>query len=155
MKSMTQQNPWLAWQYPGWLCVLRMALGIFITFKTLFYMLNIADFESMPSRGLDPLIDLMFIHMVVFIHFVGGIFITFGYMTRIAVILQLPIVLGALIFINSGSRLLIGNAVLDIAIATTTLLLLILFLILGSGEHSIDHRFKVKKELKIIRKNLK
>ncbi len=145
MRTLTQQKPWLAWQYPGWLCILRIILGLFISFKGIYYMLNMGNFEAMPFKGMDPLIDLMLWHSIVFVHFVGGIFIAFGYSTRIAILLQFPLVLGALIMINSGSRLVAWNTDLEIIVTLATLILLAIYFVLGSGRFSVDYKISQKR----------
>jgi uncharacterized membrane protein YphA (DoxX/SURF4 family) len=113
-------------------------LGSFIAFKGLFYMFTIANPEMVPDASMDPLVDAMFFHIVIFFHLVGGIFIALGFKTRVMILAQLPILLGALFMFNTSSRLIIWEPKVELIISIGILVLLITYLIYGSGKWSID-----------------
>src|SRR5690606_27630111 len=84
--------------------------------------------------------SMLVIHYVAPAHFVGGILIVFGLLTRWAIIAQLPILIGA-VLINFTGEMHQGNFIA----AVITLLLCMFFLIYGSGKHSADYFYKMQK----------
>ncbi|HXB43174.1 MAG TPA: DoxX family membrane protein, partial [Puia sp.] len=73
-------------------------------------------------------------------NFLGGFLIIIGLFTRIVALTQIPILIGALFFINADKeKIAAGN---ELIFAIITLLLLIFFLIIGSGPISLDNYFK-------------
>lgn len=131
---------WGDTHHPRWLDILRIALGIFIFVKGVQF---IADTNSvlrlLENTTFQPNAWAI-IHYVAFAHLVGGIFIAFGLLTRIFIAFQLPILIGAVFFINLTNGLSYLNSELWISIVV--LILLILFLIVGSGPYSTDDLIK-------------
>lgn len=72
-------------------------------------------------------------------HMLGGVLIIVGLLTRWAVLLQIPIVLGAIIFLTKNSVLGSGT---EIAFSIFILLLLLFFLVEGGGPLSLDGHFR-------------
>jgi len=72
-------------------------------------------------------------------HLLGGFLIIPGLFTRLAVLVQVPILLGAIIFINTKS----GNASHgnETTLSILILLMLIFFFIEGGGPLSLDNYF--------------
>src|SRR5690606_26322353 len=66
------------------------------------------------------------VHYVVFAHLVGGLFIVFGFQTRLAVIFQIPILMGAVFFVNITNGFTFLNS--EFWISLFVLVLLFLFL---------------------------
>src|SRR5207247_1905735 len=81
-------------------------------------------------------------HYVVFAHIVGGILLVLGLFTRFASAIQIPILLGAVIFVNSSPEMLRPYSELFLSILI--LALLIVFLIEGNGPLS----FKIPEDKK-------
>ncbi|MFY0688702.1 MAG: DoxX family protein [Cyclobacteriaceae bacterium] len=147
MITLSQNSPWLTWTFPKWLSYVRMLFGLALAFKGLFYLFHIANYDVMPVGQTDPLVDTMLLHIIIFAHLFGGIFIALGFKTRLMVIAQMPIVIGALFMFNSLSRLILWTPNVEFLTIITTLLLLVIFLIEGSGPlslDSIDHKVKTK-----------
>jgi uncharacterized membrane protein YphA (DoxX/SURF4 family) len=88
-------------------------------------------------------VSLGIAHYVAFAHLVGGLFIAMGLVTRVAILFQLPILIGAVFFINPQRGFYSENAELWSSIIV--LLLLIFFLIWGSGKLSVDHLIRKPK----------
>jgi putative oxidoreductase len=83
--------------------------------------------------------EMMAIHYVVPAHFIGGLLIAVGLLTRWAVIAQIPILIGAVI-INFAGEMSTNNLIL----AIVALLLCIFFAFYGSGKHSVDKYLKMQ-----------
>ncbi|MBT8271148.1 MAG: DoxX family protein [Bacteroidia bacterium] len=123
--------------YP--LDLLRIALGIFLFIKGIFFMGDTQMLLTLinPFQSIGG--EMIAIHYVAPAHLVGGLLIAFGLLTRWALIAQLPIILGA-VLINflgemDGSNLILASAVL---------LLCIFFIFYGSGKHSADYYLKMQ-----------
>jgi len=123
--------------YP--LDLLRVALGVFLVIKGFNFMGNTLELLELikPMRSLAG--EMMAIHYVVPAHFIGGLLIAFGLLTRWAVIAQLPILIGA-ISINFAGEMDSENLIL----AIVAVLLCIFFVFYGSGKHSVDKYLKMK-----------
>jgi putative oxidoreductase len=76
-------------------------------------------------------------HYVIFAHLIGGVMITVGMVTRIAVLFQLPILIGAVFFVNSKAGFFSADSS-DFWLSLIILFLLLFFLVEGSGPWSID-----------------
>jgi uncharacterized membrane protein YphA (DoxX/SURF4 family) len=77
---------------------------------------------------------------VMFAHLFGGVFIIIGLFTRFAVLLQIPVLLGALFFIIPQQGLAQFGS--DFILSLIVLFLLIYILLKGSGEISMDRYLK-------------
>jgi uncharacterized membrane protein YphA (DoxX/SURF4 family) len=76
----------------------------------------------------------MLMHYIIFAHIAGGGLIAVGLLTRVACIIQIPILLGALILVRWN----IMQHFSEFFLALFTLILLCYFLIIGSGPWSLD-----------------
>ncbi len=134
--------------HPKWLDAIRIVLGIFLFLKGVEFINNMEKLAEIISTSgfLGSISTGILAHYVVFAHIVGGILIIFGLLTRVACIIQIPILLGAIIFVNLGGGIFKPHAELWMAILT--LLLLVFFLIEGSGPISIDEYMKKHPEKK-------
>ena len=84
--------------------------------------------------------EMFVIHYIAPAHFVGGILIAFGLLTRWAIVAQLPILIGAVV-INFVGDFSSNNLVL----AIVALALSLFFLVYGSGKHSVDKYLRMQK----------
>ena len=82
----------------------------------------------------DSVMYIVLGHFVVFAHIVGGILITLGVFTRFGCLIQIPILLIAVIFVNTMGDIMRAYSALFLPIIV--LLLLIYFLIAGNGPWS-------------------
>ncbi|MNE72083.1 hypothetical protein D3C80_1679950 [compost metagenome] len=80
------------------------------------------------------------LHIVGFVHLVGGILITIGLLTRFAAVIQIPILIIAVFFVNLSRGFSVLNNELWLSILV--LLLLVLFWVVGSGPLSVDQAMK-------------
>ena len=80
---------------------------------------------------------------IAIIHIVAGFLLTFGLITRIAALLQIPILVGAVFFIHLWQGLMTEGQSLELA--ALVLVLLIVYFLFGSGSLSLDHYFAQRK----------
>lgn len=124
--------------YP--LDILRVALGVFLFIKGIDFMSNSEMLMELIKPIQSMVGGMMTVHYVAPAHFVGGLLITFGLLTRWAIVAQLPILLGA-VLINFMGEMNSGNLIM----ALIVLVLCLFFLVYGSGKHSVDYNLKMQK----------
>lgn len=118
--------------------IARVLLGVFVLYKGLTFLqhTNILMVVLNPTDA--GLTEIFLVHYVQIGHIVGGLFLIFGLLTRIAAIIQIPILIGAVIVnaqIGDLNQLIISSAVL---------LFLVFFTVIGSGKVSIDYNLKME-----------
>lgn len=120
--------------------VVRVALGIFLFIKGVDFIAN----SEMIAELIKPVQNMagamILVHYVAPAHFIGGILISFGLLTRWAIIGQLPILIGAIV-INFVGEMHTANLIT----AIITLMVCGFFLVYGSGKNSLDYYFKMQK----------
>ncbi len=132
-----QMNEWSSKHHPKWLVVLRVALGLCLLIK---------GFEFIQNSVLLPglLSQVSFIHsapwlntLIPWVHILGGSMLLVGLFTRLSCIAQIPILFGAVFFVNANQGL-YGS---DLLFSVIILLLLVFFLVEGGGPLSMDNYF--------------
>jgi len=135
--NITQKlDKWAYAHHPRWIDLLRIVLGIIIFLKGFFFIRDTGKLVDMLRQTNFEWVAFALAHYVAFAHLVGGVMITIGLYTRLATVVQLPILLGAVIFINSGTGFFSLNSELPFSILV--LLLLAFFFVYGSGPSSAD-----------------
>ena len=123
--------------HPKWMDFIRIALGIFLCIKGIQFPQQTSMLLSkMPNElsGNSFLIVLLS-HYVLFGHLMGGILLILGIFTRFACIIQMPILLGAIIFVNSSRDL--WQPYSELYLSVLVFLLLCYFLVVGNGHLSV------------------
>jgi uncharacterized membrane protein YphA (DoxX/SURF4 family) len=123
--------------YP--LDLLRIALGVFLVYKGLYFMGNTQMLMDLFKPFQNMAGGMILMHYVAPAHLIGGLLITFGLLTRWAVIGQLPIIFGA-VLINFIGTMNANNLILSLVIV----LLCVFFLFYGSGKNSVDYYLKMQ-----------
>lgn len=140
MNVIQKVEHWGDIHHAKWLDVVRIALGLLIFLKGISFIAdnNIQnEFLLKDMFGASTLLGEVAIHTVAFVHLVGGILITIGLVTRFAVVIQIPILICAVFFVNITNGFSMLNSELWLSILV--LILLILFWVIGSGPYSVDH----------------
>lgn len=145
-KSLIQLEKWGDSHHPAWLDMLRVLLGIFLFMKGVSFISDTTASSALMQGTYFNLWSVTIVHYVAFAHIFGGILIAIGCLTRIAVIFQLPILLGAVFFANIRNGFESINS--EFWLSVFTLFLLILFLIMGSGKISFDNYLNNNKVVK-------
>ena len=128
--------------HPILLDILRIVLGIFLLLKGIAFMESTAYLKWILAQQewirLPPPELSFAIHYVIFVHMAGGLLIALGILTRLACLLQIPVLIVAIFMVNLFKSAL--NS--DMWLTIITCLLLIIFLIAGSGPLSLDRYLK-------------
>lgn len=142
-QDMNRIEHWADTHHPVWVDFVRMALGIFIFMKGIMFIQDTEALQNIMRNSQFQWVSFGLAHYVAFAHLVGGLFIAMGLITRIAILFQIPILLGAVFFINPQRGFYSENAELWSSIIV--LILLIFFLVWGSGRLSVDHLIRKPK----------
>lgn len=140
METIKSLNKWANSHTYIPLDLLRVALGMFLFMKGISFMSDSEMLVSLFKPMQNMAGGMIMVHYVAPAHFLGGILIAFGLLTRWTIIAQIPILIGA-VLINFVGEMNTNNLVL----AITTLLVCSFFLLYGSGKHSLDYYFKMQK----------
>ena len=137
MKTISNIEHWADAHHPKWLDIIRMFLGLVLIGKGISFLGNTELFVQMLSNSSVEFLAISIAHYVIIAHLMGGILITIGLLTRIAVLFQLPILIGAIVFVNLSQGFFAINS--DLPFSVLVLTLLVFFLIYGSGPLSVDN----------------
>lgn len=138
MNYLQRLEHWGDTHHPKWVDLVRIGLGIFLCYKGVAFASNMGDVMDL-MKGNVPFSGLLLLlagHYIIYAHIAGGFLLAIGMLTRVACLIQIPVLLGALIFINANEGLLKPFSELLLSIAV--LAGLIYFLIIGSGPWSWD-----------------
>lgn len=136
MGILQQMKSWGLTHHPRWFIALRVVLGLFLFMKGISFMRDMNGLEELVAHTRFSNSASWIALVVTWLHLLGGFLIIIGLFTRLAVVVQIPILLGALIFVNQPSV----NAI-EFLFAFIILLLLGFFFVLGGGPISLDHFF--------------
>ncbi|QHS58989.1 DoxX family protein [Chitinophaga agri] len=137
MNLLQRIDRWGEAHHPRWLDGIRVLLGVFLFYKGVVFIQNIDVLKSVINES--PVLTVMsfwLAHYIVFAHLAGGILIIFGLLTRVAIIANIPVLLGAIIFVHTTTGLF--NVHGGVGLSILVLLLLVFFLVEGSGPMSFD-----------------
>jgi putative oxidoreductase len=136
MNYLQRIEHWGDAHHPRYLDILRIALGVFLCIKGVEFARNSTLLNEVISSQVpfSTLLLLILGHYVIFAHIMGGFLLAAGLLTRFACLIQIPILIGAIIFVNIDLTNHFAELILSIAI----LGLLVYFMIIGSGPWSLD-----------------
>ena len=76
-------------------------------------------------------------HYVIVAFIVGGLFVAIGFVTRWALLFQLPAIIGEIIMVDFHKNLFVLNS--DLSYKILIFVLMVFFILYGSGKISFDH----------------
>jgi len=142
MNFIQKVEHWGDTHHPKWLDVIRMCLGILLFMKAIEFINNMDQLSALmeKSRFLGSISLGVMGHYIIMVHLIGGIMVATGLLTRVACLFQIPILLGAVIFINAPAGIIPtdNNWYLSLLI----LILLVFFTVEGGGPWSADRLLK-------------
>ncbi len=128
---------------PKWLTLFRVALGFILFWKGISFIHDSSRLEEMVhSTGIglfDTNVQTVSL-IITYVHLLGGFLIAVGLRTRLAALVQIPIVIVAIIFVNMKAGMSVSN--MELVLSVIVLILLIVFIIKGSGVFSADEYFR-------------
>lgn len=133
MNLLLRIGQWGERHHPRWVDYIRILLGVFLIYKGIDFLIHMGRLTSLLASGkkFGDFVYLLAGHYVVFAHLLGGLALVLGMFTRAACLFQIPVLIGAVFFVNSNPDMLQPYA--EIITSIVVLLLLIYFLIAGNG----------------------
>lgn len=128
---------WIESRRDLWLDLLRIYLGAALFIKGMVFVGNAAALSDTMIAARIPFGDVGLLHYIVTAHLAGGLMLMFGIATRMAAAANIPVLLGAVLYVHRREGLFAANQSLELTLLV--LFLLVLFAINGSGRLSVDH----------------
>ena len=128
---------------PRWLTIVRIALGLILFWKGISFIRDSSDLQLMLQRMSIGVVDKnteWIAFLIAYINLLGGLFIVVGLFTKTSCIIQIPILIGAVFFVNTRHGL--NQSASELVLSAIVLILLILFAVKGSGVISADEYFR-------------
>lgn len=142
MTTLQQIRNWSATHHPRWLVIVRVGVGLFLFAKGITFMRDATLLDRLLYGSASLAENEMHLLplLITMANLLSGFLLTVGLWTRLVALLQIPILIGAIIFINAQKGGFTPDSELSLAIIT--LLLVIFFLIEGGGPLSLDAYFE-------------
>lgn len=135
--SLLHQRSWSGKNVPNWVSILRVVLGVCLIYKGIDFIQHKDQLEAFFAQS-STLKKLSWsIEMLPWIHIIGGILILVGLFTRVMALVQIPIVLGAVVFVNITEAAKVQQS--ELPFSFLMLVLVIVFFIEGGGYMSLDN----------------
>lgn len=117
--------------------VIRIFLGIALLIRGGLFMADQSRVMAMvQQQDIDWIVPIMLIHAVTLAHLLGGLMLAAGLFTRLAALIQMPVLIIAVFFAFLQGGLLMPAQSLELS--ALVLFLLAVFLIFGPGTLSLD-----------------
>src|SRR5579872_7296618 len=131
MNVVQRVEHWGDTHHPQWLDIIRILLGVFLCYKGVTFLMNMGQMLDLLTNRMSfgSFSTMLMSNYVAFAHLLGGILLILGVLTRFACLIQIPILLGAVFFVNTDLYRPFSEVLLSILV----LLLLIVFLVAGNG----------------------
>jgi len=144
MGLLNKIQDWTSSHNPKWLALFRVALGATLLLRGVSFLNNLPELERLIDHNNMTNYKSLLMNSIPWIHIAGGFLIIVGLFTRFAAIIQIPILLGAIFFINTRQGFFTAET--DLSLSVIILLLLLVFAVEGSGTLSLAYYFKESEE---------
>ncbi|MEO6682340.1 MAG: DoxX family protein [Ginsengibacter sp.] len=127
---------------PLWFSVLRIFLGLYLLWKGIVFIRDTTLLEQLIERtgvGVFSQNSSTLSFVVAYLSLLCGLFIATGLFTKLSSVIQIPILIVAVFFVNINR---IDTSAAELVLSIITLCLLIFFAIKGSGSLSADEFFR-------------
>jgi uncharacterized membrane protein YphA (DoxX/SURF4 family) len=128
---------------PKWLTLFRIALGLILFWKGITFLQHSSNLQEMVKATGIGMMDnnaQAFALIITYLNLLGGFFLIVGLFTKWVSLIQIPILVGAIFFVNTKQAM--GTSTIELLLSIIVLLLLIVFVIKGSGAISADEYFR-------------
>ena len=132
MNLVQRVEHWGDTHHPQWLDIVRILLGVFLCYKGVDFLMNMGTMLALITNKMSfgSFSSMLMSNYIAFAHILGGGLLIMGVLTRFACLLQIPILIGAIFFVNND----LYRPFSALLLPVVTLLLLIVFLIVGNGK---------------------
>ncbi len=143
MGMLKNLQDWTSTHNPKWLALFRVALGATLLLRGVAFLNNLPNLARLIDENNLTNYKGLLMNSIPWIHISGGFLIIIGLFTRFAAFIQIPILLGAVLFINAKN---VFTTETDLSFSIIILLLSLVFVVEGSGPLSLATYFKEDEE---------
>ena len=122
---------------PKWIFILRIVVGLSLIIKAFHFFNNPVILENSFANSGFLHSTAFLIPIVPWINLIGGILLVVGLFTRLAAAVQIPLMFGAVLFVN-----LKDTATSDLPFSFLILVLVVVFSFIGGGHLSLDNAYR-------------
>ncbi len=141
MKRLNEAFQWLDNNDSLAYSLIRIFLGVALFVRGWIFFSNPGEITKLAS------VDNM--HMwysyITIAHLIGGFLLTLGFLSRVAALLQVPVLLGAVFIVHTKQDLMMVGQSLELAVLV--LVLLVIFSLFGPGSFSLN-KYLAKRRLR-------
>jgi len=139
MKNIDDCKQWIQSHVDIVIDLVRMYLGVGLFVKGLYFLMHKEEMQTL-LQGADNVVFAQgaVAHYVIPVHLVGGLLLAIGLLTRLAALIQMPILIGAVCYVWLP-KVLFFEQRQGLEFATLVLFLLALIFIYGGGRLSVDN----------------
>ena len=120
--------------------LIRIFLGLALFVRSIVFVMNQAMLMTMLQSASSGFLTSVVTPYIILAHMAGGLMLMFGLLARVAAIIQIPVLVGAVFFVNLRGGFMSTDQGLELS--ALVLFLLIVFAAVGSGRLSVDHYLK-------------
>lgn len=117
--------------------LLRVYIGVALFIKGVSFLGNLEGLLTTMDRARVPAASVALAHYVALAHLGGGLMLAVGLATRFAAAVQVPVVLGAVLFVHRQEGFFTPGQTLELAMLV--LFVLVQLVVVGGGPLSVDH----------------
>lgn len=131
--------------------LIRVYLGVGLFVRGWLFVSDASRFVALVSvdASTEAFVSGGVVHYVALAHLGGGLLLVLGLLTRVAALVQIPVLIGAVFFVHLGEGLLAAGQSLEFS-ALVLFLLLVLFFH-GSGRLSLDYLLFEREQAQVVR----
>ncbi len=130
--------------------LVRMYLGIGLFVRGWLFITDSSTLMSLlADTGESTFISAALVHYVALVHLCGGLLMAFGLLTRVAALVQIPVLVGAVFLVHLDDGLLASGQSLEFS--ALVLFLLVMTFFHGSGRLSLDYYLFEREDLRAVR----
>lgn len=130
--------------------IVRIYLGIGLFVRGWLFISDTSTLAALTeSAGTGAFVSSGIAHYVALAHLGGGLFMALGLITRVAALIQIPALIGAVFFVHLGDGLLAAGQSLEFS--ALVLFLLIVIFLHGSGRLSLDYLLFEREQVQALR----
>jgi len=146
MNKMTQLKQWAHAHEDIFIDLVRAYLGVGLFIKGIFLMTHRQDLVRLIESSGDLFIAPATVaHYVIPAHVFGGLLLAIGLLTRVAALVQLPVLMGAVFWVYLP-KMMLPEPRQNLEFSALVLFLLILIALFGPGRWSVDHLLSRKEQ---------
>lgn len=141
MKTVSKIQKWGDAHHPAWVDLFRVLLGLILVWKGIQVATNLSAFSEMMAKTKLPASFAISLsaHFVIVAHIIGGMLIAIGTNTRAACLVQIPILLVAIFYVNLPANVIRPYS--EFWLSVSVLIALVFFMIEGNGPLSVDNYY--------------